>query len=95
MRYYKIYPLDSDTPIGVVTTDDFREYINDRMFIASRIRNANFFSFEGKLYRAMWMKKVKELEDRFPTVSLTLISKEEYDDFLNSKTDEENLNENN
>ena len=95
MYYYKVFELDSDSVLGVITTNDFREYINGKMYIPMELKNTNVFSFGDSYYRAPWMKFIPGKENEYQTLDAFLISKEEYLDFLNPKMEEENLNENN
>ena len=83
--YYKIYLLDSDVVLGVVNSNDFRKYTRGRMFVADRVRNANYFIFENNYYRAAWMPEPEELKDKYSTVKLFIISEEEYNEYLKNR----------
>ena len=63
--YYKIYLLDSDVVLGVVNSNDFRKYTRGRMFVADRVKNANYFIFENNYYRAAWMPEPEELKGKY------------------------------
>ena len=85
IKYYKIYLLNSNDFLGVVSSIEFRTYLNNRYYIASSLKDANCFVFKDSLYRAPWMKKINELKNAFPTVDLFQISKEEYDNLKEEK----------
>lgn len=93
--YYKIVSLENGAFMGVITSNDFRKYINGRAFIAESPKVANCFIHNNKHYRAIWMTEAKNVANQHEVVNLFSISENEYNDFLNPKTDKENLNENN
>ena len=82
---HKIYLLDSDVVLGVVNSNDFRKYVRGRMFVADRVRNANYFIFENNYYRAAWMPEPEELKGKYSTVDLNIISQEEYEAYLKDR----------
>lgn len=85
IHYYKIFLLDSDVVLGVVTSNEFRTYTRGRMFIANRVNKANYFVFENNYYRAAWMPEPEELKGKYSTVDLNLISEEEYNEYLKNR----------
>lgn len=86
--YYKIYLLDSDTQLGVVSSNEFRTYLRGHYYVANSPREANCFVYENKFYRAAWMIESNELKDKYPVVDLFIISQEEYDEYFNNKQEE-------
>lgn len=83
--YYEVRKNITDSEIlGMINSQDFREFKNNHMYICD-VSNANFFIFEGKYYRAAWMKVVPGFEELYPTLSLDLITKDKYEEFLKNK----------
>lgn len=81
--YYKAYSLNTDEFLGVVTSKNFRTWTPQRSYIAEGPKDANFFVFNSETYRAPWMMEPKEIIDKYQTVDLFIISKEEYNKILN------------
>ena len=81
--YYKVYSLNTDEFLGVVTSKSFRTWTPQHNYIAEGPKDANFFVFNGEKYRAPWMMEPNEIVDKYQTVDLFIISKEEYDKILN------------
>lgn len=83
--YYKMYLLDSDTLLGVVSSNEFRQYIRGHYYLANSPKDANCFVHENSFYRASWMTESDELKDLYPVVDLFIISQEEYEEYLKNR----------
>ena len=86
MIYYQV--LNQGVEQGFITLDSFRFYHPERkrMFITSKIQEAQYIIFNGEYYRVPWLsEEPKAVKGKYPEVELILTSKEEYE---KAKSDE-------
>ena len=77
MKYYKI--LNNDAIVGIATSHEFIKYSPiARCFLRSDEQNGEYINLDGKLYRAMWMAPIVQLES-YITATIIEITQEEYE----------------
>lgn len=77
MKYYKI--LNNDEFIGIVTSNNFIKYSPiARCFLRSNEQEGEYINLDGKLYRAMWMAPIIQIEEYISAIVIE-ITEEEYE----------------
>ena len=87
MYYYKVFALDTDNLLGVVTSKSFRNFSEGRLYLTNDPKEANLFKFNEEYYRAPWMTEQLEIKGKYPTIDLFVISKEEYEKIKNDSAE--------
>lgn len=79
MKYFKI--LVNDAIIGAITSEEFMRYlpITD-CFVRATEQTGEYVTYEGKFYRATWMRPIVHYVD-YTEALILAITKEEYDIF--------------
>ena len=79
MKYFKI--LVNDAIIGAITSEEFMRYLSiTDCFVRATEQTGEYVTYEGKFYRATWMRPIVHYVD-YTEALILAITKEEYDIF--------------